>query len=710
MLGLDTTAAAVEGYREAAELAASHPQAQAGYLADEAVAVRVTAVNTGDAAAAREAVRLLRDALALGGPEHRDHPVFCSWLGSALVGRYVRHGAVGDLEEALDWHERAVAGLRPGRVGAARWFASRAYARRLHAQLTGRAEDVSAAVAAFKAALEAEPDARRLPDVLAGLGSALDLRGDTLADLNAAIEARTEAVRLASDHDRYRGMWLSDLANSLRRRGELLGDAGSADLAESHRLHREAVEVTPSDHPEYATVLSNLAGSHRDRYVRTGAQADLDAALDLLRRAAATVTAPALPRFVAAETGARLAADTGRWTDAAAVYATAINLLPAAAWRGGDRAGRERPLRDARWLAAEAVAAALEQNDPAGAVDLLERGRTVLWNQRTETGTDLAALRDIAPELADRLDAARAVLDGEPDPDRTTDARIAAAAAWDTAWTQLRGRPELAGLLAPPPWSATPEGTIAAVVVSRYRRDALLVGDDVRALPLTRLDLDELADRLGDYYRALSELIDPVDQAERRAGERRLTALLAWLGDSVVDPVLDAVTPGARLWWCPIGPFAALPLHAAGSAPERVVASYTPSLAALRRARGRRRPAHRRRARRHRRARGRRRPLPGTVRELDALAAALPGDLAFTRLDDATRAAVATGLADCAWAHLACHAEQDLAQPVPSRVPAHRRATAPHRDHPPRPLIRRRAPTCPPARARWAASTSPTRR
>ncbi len=120
---------------------------------------------------------------------------------------------------------------------------------------------------------------------------------------------------------------------------------------------------------------------------------------------------------------------------------------------------------------------------------------------------------------------------------------------------------------------------------------------------------------------------------------------------------------GARLWWCPTGPFAALPLHAAGSAPERVVAFYTPSLAALRRARAAAdrltdgvlgvTAAH---------AEGGL-PLPGTVRELDALAAVLPGGVAFTRLDDATRAAVARGLADCAWAHLACHAEQDLAQP-----------------------------------------------
>ncbi|MBL8925233.1 MAG: CHAT domain-containing protein, partial [Pseudonocardia sp.] len=665
-LGDDTLAAAADGYRRAAALTAGHPAAHATHLAQLALVLRAHASATGDTAAVHEAVRLMREAVELAGPGHRDHAVFCSQLGSALVRRHLRHGAAGDLVEAIAWHDRAVTGITPRRVGAARWLAARAHALRLRAEQTGLPGDVTAAVTAYRAALDAEADASRLPDLLAALGSALDLRRDTVDDLAATIDVRREAVRLARPDDPMRGPWLADLANSLRLRGD------PADLQEAHRLHVEAVASTPPAHPEHATVLSNLAGSHRDRYVRTGDEADLARALDLLLLAATTTTAPAQQRFVAAETAARLAADTGRWPAACAAYGTAIDLLPAAAWQGADREGRERPLRATRWLAAEAAAAALRLGEPARALALLERGRTVLWNQRTETGADLTGLRRTAPELADRLDAARAVLDAEPDDAVATpagaDARITAAAAWDAAVAELRARPGLAEALFPTVPLRIDAGTVVFVLVSRYGRHALLLdGDGPRTVALTRLDLDALADRLGDYYGALDIVVDPSGLAERRAAERRLADLLAWLGEVVVDPVLDAVTAGPRVWWCPTGPFTALPLHAAGSAPDRVVSSYTPTVTALVRS-----AAASDDECRHVVGVAAAQvpgwaPLPGVATELDELAAALPANTGFTRLDDARRDEVAAALrgptAGLTWAHLACHAEQDLAQP-----------------------------------------------
>jgi CHAT domain-containing protein len=47
---------------------------------------------------------------------------------------------------------------------------------------------------------------------------------------------------------------------------------------------------------------------------------------------------------------------------------------------------------------------------------------------------------------------------------------------------------------------------------------------------------------------------------------------------------LDRTAPHGelpRLWWIPTGPLAALPLHAAGDAPDRVVSSYAPTLRGL---------------------------------------------------------------------------------------------------------------------------------
>ncbi len=661
-------AAAVTGYREVLALVGANPAVRAGHLAQLARALRLRFQSTGRAEELYEAVRLAREAIEIGGTGHRDHAEFCSYLGSTLTARHLLHGAVDDLAEAIAWHDRALAGWVPGRIGAARIPASRAYALRVRAQRTGDPGDVTAAVEAFRAALEAEADAARLPDLLAALGSALDLRRGSVEDITATIDVRREACRRVNPADPYRGPWLSDLANSLRLRAALLGavPGGDSDLAEAHLLHVEAVAATSPAHPEYATVLSNLAGSHRDRYARAGDVADLDAALDLLRRTAAVAAAPAVRRFVAAETGGRLAADTGRWADACAAFTAAVDLLPAAVWRGADRPGQEQPLRDARWLAVEAAASALQLDDVAGALDLLERGRAVLWSRRLETDTDLAALRETAPELAERLDAARAVLDGDADrAGATADSRVAAAADWDAATVQLRARPDLAALL--PAAVELPRGfagTVALVVVSRYRSDVLLLdAAGPRVVPLPELDLDALADRVGDYFGALAAIVDHADRAERRAAEKQLADLLVWMGDAVVAPVVDAVPAGSRLWWCPTGPFTYLPLHAAGAAPERVVSSYTPTVGAL--ARAMVAPA----ADGHRvlgvavaDAAGLPR-LPGAPAELDALRAALPIGVGLTRPAPATRAEVGPALQTHTWAHLACHAEQDLARP-----------------------------------------------
>lgn len=662
-------AAAVDGYRESLALVADNPAVRAGHLAQLARALRLRFQSSGRAAELYEAVQLVRTAIEIGGTGHRDHAEFCSHLGSALTARHLLHGSDDDLAEAIEWHDRALAGFVPGGVGSARVPASRAYALRVRAQRTRHPDDVDAAVEAFRAALDAEADAARLLDLLADFGSALDLRRDTADDITATIEVRRETCRRVHPDDPYRGPWLADLGNSLRLRAALVGGDGTPDLAEAHPLHVEAVAATSPEHPEYATVLSNLAGSHRDRYARTGDPTDLDAALDLLRRSAAVGSAPAIRRFVAAETGGRLAADTGRWAEAREAYSTAVDLLPAAVWRGADRPGQEQPLRDARWLAVEAAAAALQLGDVPGALDLLERGRAVLWSRRLETDTDLAALRETAPELAERLDRSRAVLDGvvgHADAHVTAaDARMTAAADWDAATAQLRARPDLAALM--PSAVELPSGfagTVALVVVSRYRRDAVLLdASGLRVMSLPELDLDELADRVGAHLGALGAIVDPADRAERRGAEKQLADLLAWMGNVVVAPVLDAVPAGSRLWWCPTGPFTYLPLHAAGAAPDRVVSSYTPTVGALARAMAAPTGAE------HRvlgvavpDVPGQQR-LPGASAELDALRAALPSDVSFTRPAPATRAAVDAALQTHTWAHLACHAEQDLAHP-----------------------------------------------
>jgi hypothetical protein len=82
-----------------------------------------------------------------------------------------------------------------------------------------------------------------------------------------------------------------------------------------------------------------------------------------------------------------------------------------AAWHGLPRGAQEEHLSQWVGVASRAAATALDADQPETAVELLEQGRGVLWSQLLDSRTDVAALAEAAPELAQRLQAVRAGLD-----------------------------------------------------------------------------------------------------------------------------------------------------------------------------------------------------------------------------------------------------------------------------------------------------------
>ena len=159
-------------------------------------------------------------------------------------------------------------------------------------------------------------------------------------------------------------------------------------------------------------------------------------------------------------------------------------------------------------------------------------------------------------------------------------------------------------------------GSVVIVNLSSYRCDALIVTtDDVAVVPLARLTPlgrggpDERAPRCATTGRGRwrGGGIGTADPDLRRhpglaVAYRRRTRL----GGSRPHGSLEGES-WPRLWWCPTGPLTLLPLHAAASADgsaavlDRVVSSYTPTLASIAPGRHRRTTAGRRAAtgRRH---------------------------------------------------------------------------------------------------------------
>ncbi|SDD80268.1 CHAT domain-containing protein [Glycomyces harbinensis] len=278
------------------------------------------------------------------------------------------------------------------------------------------------------------------------------------------------------------------------------------------------------------------------------------------------------------------------------------------------------------------------------------------------------------------------------------DQRLALAREWDELLDEIQGVPGFEDFLRPPSYEAllpaSAEGPVIVVNVSRWRCDALIVTSaGVATVPLPGLSLEDAHDRLVGHLHALEVLETAVQKWEtaksarregdhksildlQSAGRARGTAAVMvetalgetceWLWDAVVAPVLpylpipEVSAESPRVWWCPTGPLALLPIHAAGRGDDwladMVVSSYTPTLRGLVEARSRDvdRAAARDRF-----------LLASTMPEGAALGEGPLAGLDRTDLIDcSTREATLAGLSEARYVHFHCHADQNLQDPA----------------------------------------------
>ncbi|WBB99788.1 CHAT domain-containing protein [Solwaraspora sp. WMMA2080] len=215
--------------------------------------------------------------------------------------------------------------------------------------------------------------------------------------------------------------------------------------------------------------------------------------------------------------------------------------------------------------------------------------------------------------------------------------------------------------------------------VSRWRCDALIVEPaGVRVVELPRLTARTVAERADAYLTSLGvaeRAAREFDTVPALADDDTLGDVLEWLWDDVAGPVLDALgladTPPAgtswpRIWWCPTGPLALLPLHAAGhhraaggpltgtpprTVIDRVVSSYTPTLRVLREAVEARRDG------------------PTDPRMLVVGLPHTPGQPPLRNV--AREQVVLDQLPGHSWAHFACHGDQNLQRPSDGNLLLH---------------------------------------
>ena len=587
--------------------------------------------------------------------------------------RFTASRSTEDLDIAVSLYEKAFEETASGDHPARGWVTHElADAYRAKARSSGEADLLRRAAELSEQLLAETPpdDPARAPRMAAVGDTHLDrfrICGD-VAELDRAIELYRQANTIEPTP-----ITPAKLATTYHARFLALGDV--PDLRLAIEYYAEAQSRNPDDSLRTMCVAGYCAA-----YRRLFDAAPREVSTEDLETLAEACTGPMRgePRYRAQACHAvGSLALAMNWPHLAVrVLDQAVDLLRTAAWRDTGWPDQEAQLGEARHLADESIAAHLAAGDPAGAVEAAERSRALILGSELDIRGDMADLASSVPELADRLGRVRErlttpmVVDfvGDIHDNVGRNNRVQLWAEHDHLVSAARQLPGFAGFLRPPGLPelrpAVEDGAVVLVTATGSRGDAIIVTSDADPIPVALPRLTS-AD-IQAHARALLEATSASPLTRALRAPRVLTGILGWLWESVVEPVLSALSEAQReprIWWLPTGTLGLLPLHAAGAAGrpgalDLAVSSYIPTLRALQHARRRVRPAERRQltvALEHTPGFPR---LPGTTAEAATLHARHPAHPLLTGTD-ATANAVAHALSECTWAHFACHATTD---------------------------------------------------
>lgn len=672
--------AAVEALRQAT----SADPAVAAWLSMLGSALLDLHLATGDPTCLDEAIRSSRAAVAASSPDDPMHSMRQNLLGRMLWHRGDRTADRDALAEAITTlgvaadnapEDHPVQLSVQTNLGAAFGVLYR------HTQSI---DALARSVTAFQRVVDRMPDDHVKRGLYLGnLGTArfekYQVTGER-EDREAAIDIMSKAVRHAGPRELPHV--LSNLARMLMDQYCETGSISDLDLAASSA--ERAVTLLPDDHPTRGIALAQLGRAHLARHRHDEDPSELDRALDLLREVAAMPTASVEVRIQAARLCGDEALAAERPHAALAAFTTAVEQLPLLSGRALRQSDQELQLARLSGVACDAAACAIAAGCPDRAVELLEAGRAILHARVLEGRSDLRDLHARAPELARRFAELReelalgdslvsAPLDGvSREATDQLDRRHELAREWADLVATIRTEHGGVGLFRQPQIDellpAAVDGPVVIVNISRYRCDVLvLTKDGVQPVHLPELAFVRLVERAVEFMRALNTACGATTAAEREAAEQTIEATIGWLRRTITQPVMDVLdTPVPRLWWSPTSALSFLPLHAAMV--DDTVCSYTPTVGALLRARGRSRPeppgpglivalphtpGHAR--------------LPGVTRECDLLTELFP-ETVVLRGPDAIRADVLRELPAHGWVHLACHGSNDIDRPSRSNV------------------------------------------
>ncbi|KAF8815812.1 hypothetical protein BYT27DRAFT_7238250 [Phlegmacium glaucopus] len=610
-------------------------------------------------------------------------------LGASYLRRFRHTSDLQDIDHAISHLRSAIESTPSGHTDLPSSFNNLGTSYACRFERTGDPQDIDCAISHHHTAVESTAsDHAELPTFYTNLGSSYLRRFHrmrNIQDIDHAISHHQSAVKSTPSGHANLPSWLNNLGNSYSYRFEHTGDLQDIDYAISN--YQTAIESTPPDHADIPGRFNNLGRLYFRRFERDHYFPDVQNSIASYRQAAAANGTPYI-RLDSADLAAELSSiydESHCLTD----FALAISLLSEVAGLEQTIHRRHANLHGRSDLVGSAVATALHFNKADLALEWLEQGRCLVWNQLHQLRSPIGNLRVKNPPLADRFIKVASALESYgtrsilsiPPSDATlagdiriqNDARNHSlhAAEYKQLLKEIRDLPGFHDFLQPPKasdlLSSIPsDGPVIIFNINDTRCDALALVSAIEEpihIPLKEFSLTQ-AKQLQETLQfgpLRNREVEDLDRMPQRIGlyPSSISTVLKELWYKVVQPIFEALGYSSppdfldrrRIWWCPTGPLAFLPLHAAGiygSAYQRgscssLVLVSQPNAPCL--------P-----------------PIPWAKKETQDLEALMKETVDTLLLEDstATREKVKEAMMSCSWAHFACHGVQDVSQPLES--------------------------------------------
>jgi hypothetical protein len=523
-----------------------------------------------------------------------------------------------------------------------------------------------------------------------------------------------KAVMLTDDGHPNMPEYLSNLGFSQGLQFQLLGIL--SDLENAISNIKKAVVLTDDGHPNKAAHLVNLGITLQIHFQHVGEQVNLVDSIASFKAAAQLEAAYPSKALLAARQWAKAAHLNGDLLSALDGYHVALKLLPKVAWLGLDTFFCQSQLihEKSEDIGCLAATCAIQLGHLVEAIELLDLGRSVLWQQASSLQSDLEMLREHEPELAHELEIIGKQLDagnfsgpsfivGEhnvgDNPLHTGDIgkeRRQLVGKWEELVERVRQLPQFQYFLRPVPFHQLRQtfktGQVIIVNASEYGVDGLIFGatGPIEHVPLPNIDLETLTTKSNDIVHMRPTITSTKKQ--RTYVSYYLKPAMSFVWHNIVIPIFNRIhiplvntaeLPQHRIWWYLTGPLTFIPLHAAGPGKDvdvssLAISSYVTTLQSLFEAQKKVRPM------------GQERFLgisqqdtpgqaflPQAMEEVHNVVQVLCSsgwpkeEIYCLHGSEATVDRVSIALNACSWVHFSCHGFQDHVQGMKSAFALH---------------------------------------